>query len=88
MHMGLFWFFFRTHFPWSLDEKCGKYSIQFGQNMNIVGLSSYPSSGNTWLRYLIEGTTGYFTGSMYNDVTLNNKGKNISVFFFGGYVFF
>lgn len=39
-----------------------------------MGLSSYPSSGNTWLRYLIEGTTGYFTGSMYNDVTLSNKG--------------
>ena len=70
--------FFRTHFPWSLDEICGKYSIQFGQNLNIVGLSSYPSSGNTWLRYLIEGTTGYFTGSMYNDVTLSNKGTDIS----------
>ena len=43
-----------------------------------MGLSSYPSSGNTWLRYLIEGTTGYFTGSMYNDVTLSNKGTDIS----------
>ena len=93
MRLYLFWvLFFRTHFPWSLDEICGKYSIQFGQKLNIVGLSSYPSSGNTWLRYLIEGTTGYFTGSMYNDVTLNNKGKNISgssVCFFGGiYLFF
>ena len=86
--------FFRTHFPWSLDEICGKYSIQFGQNLNIVGLSSYPSSGNTWLRYLIEGTTGYFTGSMYNDVTLSNKGTDISQsqavygFFWRLYIFF
>jgi hypothetical protein len=24
----------------------------------VVGLASYPSSGNTWLRYLIEGISG------------------------------
>ncbi len=40
----------------------------------IVGLASYPSSGNTWLRYLIEGSTGVFTGSMYNDIMLVKKG--------------
>ena len=26
--------------------------------IQTVGLASYPSSGNTWLRYLIEGVTG------------------------------
>ncbi len=48
--------------------------MQFGHNLPIVGLASYPSSGNTWLRYLIEGASGYFTGSMYNDVSIANKG--------------
>lgn len=67
--------YFRTHFPWSLDEQCNFYSIQFGRNLPIVGLVSYPSSGNTWLRYLLEGASGYFTGSMYNDVSIVNKGK-------------
>ena len=50
------------------------YSVQFGRQLPIVGLASYPSSGNTWLRYLIEGATGYFTGSMYNDVAIAHKG--------------
>jgi hypothetical protein len=36
---------------------------------------SYPSSGNTWIRYLIEGLTGYFSGSMYNDNVIGKKGK-------------
>lgn len=66
--------FFRTHFPWSLDDECKVYSVQFGRQLPIVGLASYPSSGNTWLRYLIEGATGYFTGSMYNDVAIAHKG--------------
>ena len=64
----------------------------------MVGLASYPSSGNTWLRcttiflcillvgleetiyyslnsrYLLEGVTGHYTGSMYNDISLRKKG--------------
>ena len=28
----------------------------------LTGLFSYPGSGNTWLRYLIQKTTGYVTG--------------------------
>ena len=53
----------------------------------LVGLASYPrwelyctvlyprpSSGNTWLRYLIEAVTGRYTGSMYNDISLRKKG--------------
>jgi hypothetical protein len=65
----------RTHFPWSLDDDCNSYSIQFGHNLPTVGLVSYPSSGNTWLRYMIEGASGYFTGSMYNDITIAQKGS-------------
>jgi len=65
-----------THFPWPLDESCRKYSVTFGKQNSIptIGLASYPSSGNTWLRYLIEGVTGHYTGSMYNDISLRKKG--------------
>jgi len=65
-----------THFPWPLDDNCKHYSVQFGSpgSIPIIGLASYPSSGNTWLRYLIEGITGYYTGSMYNDISIRKKG--------------
>jgi hypothetical protein len=32
-----------------------------------TSLSSYPGSGNTWVRYLIEQFTGVYTGSLYDD---------------------
>ena len=42
----------------------------------LVALSSYPGSGNTWLRYLIEGITGIFTGSFYyNEAYAKHGGK-------------
>lgn len=66
-----------THFPWYLnDAKCKHFSISFAppHSLEPLGLVSYPSSGNTWLRYLVEGATGYFTGSMYNDLMLGTKG--------------
>lgn len=34
-------------------------------------LLSFPGSGNTWVRLLIEYCTGYYTGSLYNDYELN-----------------
>jgi len=56
------------------DDPCRRYAVKFGRDLSIVGLASYPSSGNTWMRYLIEGSTGYYTGSMYNDISLRKKG--------------
>jgi hypothetical protein len=35
-------------------------------------LLSYPGSGNTWARLLLEHATGVYTGSAYNDVTLSS----------------
>lgn len=37
---------------------------------NITWLASYPGSGNTWTRTLLEHATGIFTGSMYEDESL------------------
>ena len=40
----------------------------------ITGLLSYPGSGNTWLRYLIQRATGYVTGSVYFSKVLYQNG--------------
>lgn len=38
-----------------------------GSNSPLVALVSFHGSGNTWLRYLLEQATGYFSGSIYCD---------------------
>ena len=40
----------------------------------ITGLLSYPGSGNTWLRYLIQKSVGYVTGSVYFSEMLYKNG--------------
>ena len=40
----------------------------------LVMLVSFPGSGNTWTRLLIEEVTGYYTGSVYFDKSLYNGG--------------
>ena len=39
-----------------------------------VGLASYPGSGNTWVRGLIQQVTGLCIGAIYCDVTLRQNG--------------
>ncbi|CAG9862420.1 unnamed protein product [Phyllotreta striolata] len=39
-----------------------------------VALASFPGSGNTWLRYLLQQATGYHTGSVYKDYGLRKNG--------------
>ncbi|XP_055706313.1 WSCD family member AGAP003962 [Phlebotomus papatasi] len=54
-------------------------------NSKIVALASFPGSGNTWLRYLLQQATGILTGSVYKDYGLMKSGfpaenvKNSSV---------
>ena len=40
----------------------------------IIGLLSYPASGNTWLRHLIQKATGIITGSFYFSKLLYKNG--------------
>ena len=40
-----------------------------------TALASYPGSGNTWVRYLLQQATGIVTGSVYN-----NKDLKLSYF--------
>jgi len=40
-----------------------------------LALASFPGSGNTWTRHMIEQATGIYTGSSYPD-SLSKAGKN------------
>ena len=40
----------------------------------VTALASFPGSGNTWLRYLIQQASGLMTGSVYQDQTLLKNG--------------
>ncbi len=42
--------------------------------MKHLPVTSYPSSGNTWLRHLIQQATGFYTGCQYSDPELKAKG--------------
>ncbi|RXG58381.1 WSC domain-containing protein 2 [Armadillidium vulgare] len=59
---------------WKRDEKCKKFDVRFGKRFKFQYLASFPGSGNTWTRYLIEAATGIFTGSVFKDNTLFKLG--------------
>ncbi|XP_016953211.1 WSCD family member CG9164 [Drosophila biarmipes] len=40
----------------------------------LTALASFPGSGNTWLRYLLQQSTGILTGSIYKDYGLLKTG--------------
>ena len=44
------------------------------QRDSVVALASFPGSGNTWLRYLLQQATGIITGSIYKDHALLRNG--------------
>ncbi|XP_030648819.1 WSC domain-containing protein 1 [Chanos chanos] len=57
-----------------LDSRCKVRMFLPERSPSLIALSSFPGAGNTWLRHLIELTTGYYTGSFYFDGSLYNKG--------------
>lgn len=40
-----------------------------------VALASFPGSGNTWLRHMLESASGIFTGSRYKDLQIQMFGN-------------
>uniref|UniRef100_A0A8C5LYA1 WSC domain containing 1 n=1 Tax=Leptobrachium leishanense TaxID=445787 RepID=A0A8C5LYA1_9ANUR len=56
------------------DTRCTSKTFLPPKSKVFVALSSFPGTGNTWVRHLIEHGTGYYTGSYYFDGTLYNKG--------------
>ena len=50
-----------------------KKSLSFiakSHRFHTIALASFPGSGNTWLRYLLQQATGILTGSVYDDMEL------------------
>ncbi|XP_043215331.1 WSC domain-containing protein 1-like [Amphibalanus amphitrite] len=66
----------KTFSPWKYSVACSKYKTGMARyrSLPLMALASFPGSGNTWARYLIEGATGVFTGSVYNDRGLADNG--------------
>ena len=63
------------------DRRCTRRRfLQIGELPRKVGLISFPGSGNTWIRFLIESATGIYTGSAYNDSALQAGGAS-SIYF-------
>jgi hypothetical protein len=62
--------------PWKTDAKCSTHLIShmIPYCRLPTALASFPGSGNTWVRYLIEGATGIFTGSRYKDLQIQMYG--------------
>jgi len=46
----------------------------FRKTGKLIGLASFPGSGNTWSRTLLEQSTGVYTGSIYSDNSLVSAG--------------
>ena len=57
----------KSKYFWSSDPECSQYRTRFvvRQSLQTRALVSYPGSGNTWTRYLVEAATGVFTGSIF-----------------------
>ena len=51
-----------------------EYRADIPQRDSVVALASFPGSGNTWVRYLLQQTTGIITGSVYKEHTLLRNG--------------
>ncbi|XP_031433348.1 WSC domain-containing protein 2-like isoform X3 [Clupea harengus] len=56
------------------DNRCMNRSFLLDQPKQLIALASFPGSGNTWARHLIELGTGFYTGSYYFDRSLFDKG--------------
>jgi len=58
--------------PWPKDAECSVHRTRIAVEGSLPtrALASYPGSGNTWSRFLIEGASGLYTGLR------NSKGSN------------
>ena len=52
----------------------GKCKFMNGTSRQPIALASFPGSGNTWVRGLLQQVTGFCTGSLYCDADLRRHG--------------
>jgi len=55
-------------------ENCNEINLNIGSPATKTAITSFPGSGNTWMRHLLHMSTGYHTGSIYHDGKLKDKG--------------
>ena len=55
-------------------EWCHENRLWANSSRPWVALVSYPGSGNTWMRYLLQQSTGILTGSVFPDPSLKKGG--------------
>ena len=60
----------RTYNPWPNDAICREFVTRFStsRRRKTIGIFSFPNSGNTLMRQLVEAATGVFTGSFYSSL--------------------
>ena len=70
--MSLHWVNGSENYFWPDDPECSQYRTRFlaRHSLQARALVSYPGSGNTWTRYLVEAATGVFTGSVFTDKSI------------------
>ena len=55
--------------------KCKNFTnMRFIDGSQTVAMASFPGSGSTWMRSILEQITGIYTGSVYCDKDLKSKG--------------
>lgn len=58
----------KPSYPWKGDPLCEHFVVQLAEwdSLPKWPITSFPGSGVTWTRQLIEGVTGIYTGSVYS----------------------
>ncbi|XP_076800115.1 sialate:O-sulfotransferase 1-like [Clavelina lepadiformis] len=64
----------KVYRTFSEDTRCGNIRLLSPADYKQTALVSFPGSGNTWTRYLLERATGIYTGSIYGDPHLRRHG--------------
>ena len=74
--LTLQWASGKEKYFWKRDPECKEFKTRFvvRDSLQTRALVSYPGSGNTWTRYLVEAATGVFTGSIFNDKSILRAG--------------
>ena len=57
-----------------ISKNCSEVHFRHKNPIKRTVLTSFPGSGNTWLRHLVHMSTGYHTGSFYSDGVLLYEG--------------
>ena len=72
----------RLYRTFAQDERCEPlHFLPPNSTIRKAVLLSFPGSGNTWTRHLIEQASGIYTGSVYGDCDLMNSGASFINFF-------